>query len=339
MTERVRTRQVRLVERPTGWPVPGNFELTGDWLEPGPEDVVVRNLFLSVDPYMRGRMNAGRSYVPAFEVGEVMEGSAVGEVVRAPSGSGLAAGDLVGHMLGWREVATGPPAHFHRLDRVPGVSPSAYLGALGLPGLTAYAGLLDVGRLAPGETVFVSAAAGAVGSMVGQLARLHGAGFVVGSAGTAAKVEHLTGRLGFDRAFNYRDGAAADLLRAALEGHGLDIYFDNVGDELLDAALRLMRPRGRVVMCGAISRYNGGEGAPIRNLALAVGKRIRLEGFLVGDYEQHRPAFTSEVGSALARGDLTADETVVDGIENMVDAFLGMLRGTNLGKMVVRVGS
>lgn len=335
MPEKVTSRQVRLAARPSGWPQPQDFQLTEELLAPGPELVLVRNLFLSVDPYMRGRMNDVRSYIPPFQLGEVLQGSAVGEVVAAPEGSGLRPGDLVGHNLGWREYAAAPPADFRRLERVPGLSPSTHLGALGLPGLTAYVGLLDVGRFAQGESVFVSAAAGAVGSMVGQIARMRGAGMVIGSAGSDSKVDHLTSRLGFDRAFNYHHDDPGAVLAAA---GGIDVYFDNVGDQQLDAALRALRPRGRVALCGAISRYNGEPSPGVRNLALAVGKRLLLQGFLVGDYQDRRDEFEREVGGAIVRGEIRAEETIVEGIENMVEAFIGVLRGANLGKMVVRVG-
>jgi NADPH-dependent curcumin reductase CurA len=332
-------REIHLITRPRGWPVADNFELVTKEVEAAPEDVVVRNQFLSVDPYMRGRMSDARSYSPPFQLGHVMDGGAVGKVVSASPGAILAPGDTVLHRLGWREFAVGPPAAFRQIQPLPGVPASAYLGALGMPGLTAYVGLLDIAHFQPGESVFVSAAAGAVGSMVGQLARSRGAGLVIGSAGSAAKVEHLTRDLGYDTAFNYHDGDITALLTAAAGERGIDVYFDNVGGDHLEAALAVLRPHGRVAMCGSISSYNA-ESAPPgpRNLTLAVGKRLRLEGFLVGDHLDREAEFLSEVGGGILAGTTVADETVVAGIENMVEAFLGMMRGTNLGKMVVRVG-
>ncbi len=208
-----------------------------------------------------------------------------------------------------------------------------------MPGLTAYVGLLDVAGLQGGEVVFVSGAAGAVGSVVGQLARLHGASRVIGSAGSDAKVEHLLRDLHFDAAFNYKRGPVLQLLTEAAGNTGIDVYFDNVGGDHLKAALSLLNLHGRVAMCGAVSRYN--EAGPVPgpdNLGLAVGKRLRLEGFLVGDHAPRMEALLSEVGDAVADGRLSADETIVDGIENMPGAFIGMLRGDNVGKMVVRVG-
>jgi NADPH-dependent curcumin reductase CurA len=331
-------REIHLVTRPKGWPMANNFELVAQKVEASPNEVVVRNQFLSVDPYMRGRMSDAKSYVPAFELGRVMDGGAVGKIVSAPAGATLAPGDTVIHRLGWREFAVGPPAAFRQIQPLPGVSPSTYLGALGMPGLTAYVGLLDIARLQSGESVFVSAAAGAVGSMVGQLAKSRGAGLVIGSAGSASKVEHLTRDLGYDVAFNYHDGDVTWLLAQAAGERGIDVCFDNVGGDHLQAALAVLRPHGRVAMCGSISSYNA-ESAPSgpRNLSMAVGKQLRLEGFLVGDHQDREAEFLSEVGSGIVAGTIVADETVVAGIENMVEAFLGMMRGTNLGKMVVRV--
>ncbi|HVB14654.1 MAG TPA: NADP-dependent oxidoreductase [Candidatus Dormibacteraeota bacterium] len=334
------SREVHLTTRPVGWPRPGNFELLSRPVAAEEGQVLVHNRFLSVDPYMRGRMNDARSYVPPFALGRVMDGGAVGEVVAAPSGGILAPGDAVLHNFGWREYAVGPPDAFQRIDPAPGVALSTYLGALGMPGLTAYVGLLDVAGFQPGEGLFVSAAAGAVGSLVGQLAKLRGAGLVIGSAGSDRKVEHLTRELGFDAAFNYHDGDVTALLLQAVGDRGIDVYFDNVGGDQLEAALTALNQRGRVVMCGSVSRYNAEAPLPgPRNLGLVVGKRLRLQGFLVTDHQDRRPDFLQEVGDHIGAGRIKADETVVDGIENMVDAFIEMMRGANLGKMLVRVSA
>ncbi|GJF28596.1 NADP-dependent oxidoreductase [Kitasatospora sp. NE20-6] len=327
-------REWHLAARPDGWPVPADFALVeAPVRRPGPGEILVRNAHLSVDPYMRGRMNDVKSYVPPFALGEVMDGGAVGVVV-ASGAEDFAVGDTVLHGLGWREYATLPAARAVRVDA--GLAPLPYyLGVLGMPGLTAYAGLLEVGSFRAGDTVFVSGAAGAVGSLVGQIARLKGAARVIGSAGSAAKVATLVDDYGFDAAFNYKDGPVAAQLAAAAPD-GIDLYFDNVGGDHLEAAIGALRLHGRAVLCGAIAQYNA-TGAPAgpRNLALAIGKRLRLQGMLVGDHAALQPQFTAEVAGWLQDGSLRYDQTVVKGVENTVEAFLGLLRGDNTGKMVV----
>ena len=331
-------REVRLAARPQGEPRPTDFALAEvEVPQPAEGEVLVRNLVMSVDPYMRGRMNDVKSYVPPFQLGQPLDGGAVGEVV-ASTVDTHAVGDLVLHGLGWRDYALGKAKGFRVLDRAQGVAPSAYLGVLGMPGLTAYAGLLDVAGFQDGETVFVSAAAGAVGSLVGQLVKLRG-GTVIGSAGSAEKVAWLTDELGFDAAFSYKDGPVSRSLKAAAPD-GIDVYFDNVGGEHLEAAISSLKQGGRAAICGMISQYNNTEPAPgPRNLALIVGKRLRLQGFIVSDHNHLLPQFHAEVGPALADGRLRAVETVVDGLENAADAFVGLLRGDNTGKMVVRIAS
>ncbi|SCG37473.1 NADP-dependent oxidoreductase [Micromonospora halophytica] len=328
-------REIHLASRPQGWPTADNFRLVQTEVPtPGPGQIVVRNQFMSVDPYMRGRMNDVRSYVPPFALDAPLDGGAVGEVV-ASEADGIKPGDTVLHGLGWREYALLDAKAARKVD--PSVAPvSAYLGVLGMTGLTAYAGLLDVAGMKPGETVFVSGAAGAVGSMVGQIAKLSGAGRVVGSAGSAAKVERLAA-LGFDAAFNYHDGPVRDQLKAAAPD-GVDVYFDNVGGEHLEAAISAMRLHGRAAICGMIAQYNSTEppAAP-RNLALLIGKRLTLRGFLVGDHGHLRKQFVADMAGWLRDGSISYDETVVEGIENAPEAFLGVLRGDNLGKMLVRL--
>jgi NADPH-dependent curcumin reductase CurA len=328
-------REIRLASRPTGWPTDGDFAFADVELpSPSAGQVLVRNTFMSVDPYMRGRMNDVKSYVPPFRLGEPLEGGAVGEVVESAV-DGVAPGDLVLHNLGWRSHAL--VSEFTPVTPVEGVSPSHFLGALGMPALTAYVGLLDIAGFTPGETVFVSGAAGAVGGIAGQIARLKGAKRVIGSAGSADKVAHLTGKLGYDAAFNYRDGDVRELLAEAAP-KGIDVYFDNVGGDHLEAAIDALRKGGRVAMCGSISVYNEEELPPgPRNLHLAVGKRLRMRGFIVMDHGDRLPAMTAEVGEWLAAGKLVAEETVVDGLDNAPAAFIGMLRGENTGKMVVRL--
>ncbi|MFG2007518.1 NADP-dependent oxidoreductase [Micromonospora sp. NPDC048868] len=331
----IRNREIHLASRPQGWPTADNFRLVETEVPtPGPGQIVVRNRYVSVDPYMRGRMNDVRSYVPPFALDAPLDGGAVGEVV-ASEVEGLQPGDTVLHGLGWREYALLDARAARKVD--PDLAPvSSYLSVLGMTGLTAYAGLLDVAGMKAGETVFVSAAAGAVGSLVGQIAKLRGAARVVGSAGSAAKVERLRA-LGFDAAFDYHDGPVRDSLKAAAPD-GVDVYFDNVGGDHLEAAISAMKVHGRAAICGMIAQYNDTEppAAP-RNLALVIGKRLTLRGFLVGDHGHLRDEFVREMAGWLRDGRVSYDETVVDGIENAPEAFLGLLRGENLGKMLVRV--
>ncbi|WP_424213909.1 NADP-dependent oxidoreductase [Streptomyces sp. BI20] len=327
-------REWHLVSRPDGWPVASDFALREvELTAPAPGRVLVRNLYMSVDPYMRGRMSDAKSYAEPFALNAAMYGGAVGVVV-ASAADGVAVGDHVVHFLGWREYADLPADQAYVVD--PEVAPlTSWLGVLGMPGLTAYAGLLEVGSFREGDAVFVSGAAGAVGSVVGQIARLKGASRVIGSAGSAEKVAALTEKYGFDAAFNYKDGPVAEQLAAAAP-EGVDVYFDNVGGEHLEAAIGALNLHGRAVLCGAISGYNDTEPAPgPRNLMSVIGKRLRLEGILVSDHEALRPKFVEEVGAWLRSGELVVDETVVDGVENATEAFLGMLRGANTGKMIV----
>jgi NADPH-dependent curcumin reductase CurA len=329
-------REIHLASRPHGFPTPDNFRLVeADVDEPREGEVLVRNLFMSVDPYMRGRMNDIQSYAPPFGLDEVMHGGAAGEVV-ASNDPSLEVGDAVTHNLGWREYAVLPAAHARKVDA--GAAPlSRYLGILGMPGLTAYVGLLDVAAFTAPDIVFVSGAAGAVGSAAAQFARLLGSARVIGSAGSDEKVELLTGQLELDAAFNYRSGPVADqLAKAAPEG--IDVYFDNVGGEHLEAAIGALRPFGRIAACGSISGYNATE-PPVgpRNMSLIVGKRLNLRGYIVSDYTDQQAEFSTKVGGWLAEGLLHAPEHIVDGLDNAPEAFMGMLGGANLGKAIVRI--
>jgi NADPH-dependent curcumin reductase CurA len=333
----MKTREVHLAVRPKGWPDPADFALVETELPPpGEGEVLVRNLFLSVDPYMRGRMNDAKSYVPPYRLNEAMTGGAVGEVLESEA-EGLAPGDLVLHDLGWREHAVGPAPRFRRIEPIEGVPPSAYLGVLGMPSLTAYVGLLDIAGMREGDVVFVSGAAGAVGSTAGQIARLKGASRVIGSAGSADKVAYLTERLGFDAAFDYKSGPVRELLAEAAPD-GIDVYFDNVGGDHLEAAIDSFNQGGRAALCGAISAYNATEPPPgPRNLGFIVGKRLTLKGFIVSDHGDRYPDFATEMGGWIRDGKITFEETVFEGVDNAVAAFLAMLRGANLGKMIVRL--
>jgi NADPH-dependent curcumin reductase CurA len=264
-----------------------------------------------------------------------MQGGAVGEVV-ASNAEGIAVGDHVLHVFGWREYAVMDARHAVKVD--PEAAPlSTYLGVLGMTGLTAYAGLLRVGAFKEGDAVFVSGAAGAVGSQVGQIAKLKGASRVIGSAGSDEKVELLIEEYGFDAAFNYKNGPVREQLSAAAPD-GIDVYFDNVGGEHLEAAVGSLNRGGRIAVCGMISVYNDTEPTPgPRNLARLIQTRGRIEGFLVGDHYDLQPQFVQEVGQWVASGELKYRETVVDGVENTLEAFLGVLRGDNIGKMVVKL--
>jgi NADPH-dependent curcumin reductase CurA len=329
------SREIRLAARPVGEPKPSDFELAEAQVpDPGGGELLVRNRWMSVDPYMRGRMNDTRSYVPPFALGEPLQGGAVGEVI-ASGAEGVEPGQWVLHFAGWREVALVPAVQAQPID-IGLAPPSAYLGVLGMPGLTAYVGLFDIAGLRDGEAVFVSGAAGAVGSLAGQLAKTRGCR-VIGSAGSPEKVAFLKDELGFDVAFNYRDAPVSEQLRQAAPD-GIDVYFDNVGGVHLEAALGALRLHGRVAMCGAISVYNATEPPPgPRNITSVVGKRLTLRGFIISDHFDRMPAFAQEVGSLLREGKIRYRETVVEGLEHAPEAFIGLLRGENLGKMVVQL--
>ncbi|MET9156998.1 NADP-dependent oxidoreductase [Streptomyces parvulus] len=329
-------REWHLVTRPVGWPKPEDFALVeAEVPTPREGQVLVRNLYVSVDPYMRGRMSAAKSYAEPYELGKAMQGGAVGEVV-ASNAEGFAVGDHVLHFLGWREYAAVNAKSAVKVD--PDAAPlSTYLGVLGMTGLTAYVGLLRTASFKEGDTVFVSGAAGAVGSQVGQLAKLKGAARVIGSAGSDEKVRLLVDEYGFDAAFNYKDAPVSEQLRATAPD-GIDVYFDNVGGDHLEAAIGSLNLNGRIAICGAISVYNNTEPAPgPKNLARLIQTRGRIEGFLVGDHYDLQPKFVEEVGPWVASGALKYRETVVEGIENNLEAFLGVLRGDNTGKMIVKV--
>jgi NADPH-dependent curcumin reductase CurA len=328
--------EIHLASRPTGTPTLENFRfVTVDVPAPGPGQVVVRNLVLSVDPYMRGRMNDVKSYVPPFRLDEVMEGTAVGEVVVSES-PGLRPGDMVLHQFGWREYAVADAKRFRKVDPTAAPSPSAYLGVLGMPGLTAYVGLLDIAAMKPGDTVFVSGAAGAVGSLAGQIAKLRGAARVIGSAGSPAKVARLLD-LGFDAAFDYHAGPVRAALKQAAP-EGIDVYFDNVGGKILDVVLGQINERARIVMCGAISQYNTVEPPPgPRNLFNLVPRRGRMEGFIVLDYLDRFLEAILQMGQWVEEGRIRYKEEIVDGLERAPAALRTLFTGENTGKLIVRV--
>ena len=329
------SREVELASRPRGWPTLENFSLIETRVPPPAEgEVRVRNLFMSVDPYMRGRMREAKSYVPQFQLGKPLEGTAIGEVLESRH-EGFQPGDIVNSMLGWREYFVSTERGLRKLDK--NIRPlSAYLGVLGMPGMSAWVGLNLVGVKA-NDVVFVSGAAGAVGSTAGQLAKLRGCK-VVGSAGSQEKVTMLTGELGFDAAFNYKDGSIYAQLKKAMPD-GIDVYFDNVGGDHLEAALSALRNNGRIIACGSISMYNEEVPPPgPRNLPLITSKRLTIKGFIILDWFNQLPDFLKEVGAYWSQGKLKMNETVVEGIEHAPQAFLDMLRGANVGKMIVKLG-
>lgn len=333
----MQSREIRLKSRPVGEPTPSNFELASvDVAAPGPGEVQVKNLFMSVDPYMRGRMTDRASYVPPFELGKALQGGAVGEVV-ASNDPNFKPGDLVSSMFGWREAFTAAPASamMQKID-THGLPPQAFLGVAGMPGLTAYVGLLKIALMKEGETVFVSAAAGAVGQIVCQIAKLKG-GTVIGSAGGPEKCAYLKS-IGVDHVIDYK--ATRDLTAALAQAapNGIDVYFDNVGGDHLEAALNAARPFARFALCGAISMYN--ETAPTpgpNNLMMAVGKNLRLEGFIVSFHFDMMPQFVQDMAGWIKDGKVTWRETVDEGIENAPGAFIKLFTGENMGKMLVKL--
>jgi NADPH-dependent curcumin reductase CurA len=335
-SERETDRQVLLHERPDGKPDPGDFELAEEAVpEPGPGEVLVRTRYLSVDPYMRGRMRDSESYADPWEVGEPLRGGVVGEV-RESRADAFEAGDVVTGTLYWADYAAVEPAALRRVD--PDLAPiSTALGVLGMPGRTAYFGMLEVAEPAPGDTVVVSGAAGAVGSVAGQIASLAGAR-VVGVAGTDRKVEWLTDDLGFDAGINYEhEDVPAALDRACPDG--IDVYFDNVGGPITDAVFDRLSVDSKVAVCGQIALYNR-QDTPQgpRKLHTLIGKRARVEGFLHGDFAPRHEAATRQLGAWVNAGDLQYRETVTEGLENAPEAFVGLFEGKNVGKQLVRIG-
>jgi NADPH-dependent curcumin reductase CurA len=327
-------RAWHLMSRPEGTPTADNFALK-DYQLPEMADgmVHVRNLFLSVDPYMRGRMNEAKSYIPPFAIDEPMEGGAIGEVV-ASNADGFAPGDLVIHMAGWRDEAVLPAKALQKAPPIPDVEPQAFLGVLGMPGATAYFGLLDAAEAKEGDIVFVSAAAGAVGSAVVQIAKAKGM-TVVGSAGGPDKCEFVRS-LGADAAIDYKAGSLLGTLREAAP-QGIDVYFDNVGGAHLDAAFARARMHARFALCGMIDGYNSREPAQFRYIIRMIAMRITMRGFLYGDYVSRLGEFYRDMGQWVTSGAVKSQDTIMDGLETTPDAFLGLFTGENTGKMLVRV--
>ncbi|MEZ5492677.1 MAG: NADP-dependent oxidoreductase [Gammaproteobacteria bacterium] len=332
-----KAREIHLVSRPAGMPRAENFRLVEVDL-PAPEagQVLVKNIYLSVDPYMRGRMREDAVYAAAYELNKVMYGGAIGEVVESRSPA-LQPGDIVLNQLAWRDGFVADAAAVTKIEPFDREHLSWYLGTLGMPGLTAYVGLSKFADLKPGDTVFVSAASGAVGANVCQIARLKGCR-VIGSVGSDEKADWLQKECGVEQVINYKTcGDLTTALRKAAP-EGVDVYFENVGGDHLQAAIATMNPFGRIVACGMIQTYNNAEPAPgPSNLMLIVGKKLRIQGFIVSDHLDMQEQFRKDMVEWIKAGKIKTRETVIDGLENTVDAFLALFSGANFGKMVVKV--
>jgi NADPH-dependent curcumin reductase CurA len=329
-------RQIRLASRPSGWVQTDNFELTEEAAaEPADGELLVRNIYMSVDPYMRGRMNDTKSYVPPFQIGEVLQAGVVGQVM-ASRHDGFAEGDYVSGMLGWENYSISDGQGLHKLANT-NVPLSWYLGILGMPGMTAWVGLMEIAGLEEGESVFVSAASGAVGSVVGQIARIYGC-HVAGCAGSDEKLEILKSEFGYDEAFNYKTSESIPASIAAACPDGIDVSFENVGGEIFEATMWNMREFGRIALCGMIANYNDEKLQPgPRGMMTIIGKRLTIRGFIVSDHPKACGEFVSKAAGWIAEGKLKYRETVAEGIENAPTAFIDLLNGRNIGKQIVRL--
>jgi NADPH-dependent curcumin reductase CurA len=333
-SQNIINHEIHLLSRPRGMPIADNFSIVQSTIRPiVDQEILVRNLYMSVDPYMRGRMNDEPSYVPPFELDQPMNGGAIGEVLQSNS-KNFKCGDIVTSNLGWREYAIATPRELHWVN--PDIIPlSAYLGVLGMTGMTAWAGL-NLVNVKSGDIVFISGAAGAVGSIAGQFAKRRGC-HVIGATGSLEKVNFLQDECGFDTAFNYKSGSILEQLNQAAPD-GIDVYFDNVGGVMLETALSALRLNGRIVACGSISNYNNETLQPgPSNLFNVIRQRLTMKGLIVGDHLDRRPEFEEEVGHYFQTGKLKNKETIVVGLDQAVNAFLGLFEGENIGKMVVKL--
>ena len=330
-------QQVHLKSRPAGMPTHDNFALvTIELPQPAAGEVLVKNSYMSVDPYMRGRMREDAVYAQAYAVNEVMYGGAIGEVIESKDPS-LTAGDIVLNQKAWQDRFVAPANTLVKLKPFDRAQLSLYMGTLGMPGLTSYVGLFKFGEPKAGDTVFVSAASGAVGANVCQIAKLKGCR-VIGSCGSDEKAQWLKDECGVDEVINYKTCGDLSAALAAVAPEGIDVYFENVGGDHLQAAINSMNPYGRIAACGMISGYNSANPEPgPNNLMLIVGKKIRITGFIVSDHVDMRDAFLSEMIPWIQAGKIKSHETVVEGIDHAVDAFLGLFHGNNFGKMVVKL--
>jgi NADPH-dependent curcumin reductase CurA len=330
--------EIHLDSRPTGLPDESTFRFVeSDVPDPAGGQLLVRNIYMSVDPYMRNRMYDRKSYQPPYKLGETMEGGAIGRVINSRNDN-FKEGDFVLSNQGWRRYFLSNGRRLRKVD--PNLAPlSTYLGVMGMPGWTAYVGLLDIGKPDAGETVVVSAAGGAVGSVACQIARIKGCQ-VVGSAGSDAKVTWLREELGLSGAYNYKSVPSHRAAMRRLCPDGIDICFENVGGEHLEAAISRMNDFGRIVLCGMIAYYNAPEPFPgPRNLSLAVTKRLTLQGFIIIDHRDRLADFYRDMAAWIADGQIKWRETIVEGLENAPQAFLGLFKGQNIGKMLVRIDS
>jgi hypothetical protein len=327
-------KRVVMASRPAGWVTEGNFRIeTAPVAKPKDGEILVKNLWLSLDPYMRGRMNDTKSYAAKQEIGEVMIGGAVGEVVESRNPK-FAVGDKVVGMLGWQQYGCSNGVGLNKID-AGGAPMSAFLGVLGMPGVTAWVGLLDICQPKAGETVVVSAASGAVGSVVGQIAKLKGCR-AVGIAGGKAKCDYVMNELGFDACIDYKAGRLNDDLKAATP-KGIDCYFENVGGEILDAVLKQMNAFSRIAVCGLISQYNATEAYGVKTFQSILTNRIKVQGFIVSDRMELWAKALPELIGWVAGGKIKYRETVAHGLENAPKAFIGLLKGENFGKQLVKL--
>ncbi|MCY4263597.1 MAG: NADP-dependent oxidoreductase [Gammaproteobacteria bacterium] len=328
-------KEIHLVSRPTALPTTENFKLVETELSPpGPGEVLIDQRFLSVDPYMRGRMREDAVYADAYQLNHAMYGGAIGEVIESGSDK-FKPGDIVLNGGAWRDRILAKDKTLGLIQPFDPEQLSLYLGTLGMPGLTAYVGLLKFGEPKEGETVFVSAASGAVGANVCQIAKLKGCR-VVGSVGSDSKAKWLQEECGVDAVINYKTCGKLTpaLMQAAPEG--IDVYFENVGGEHLEAAINVLNPFGRITACGMISGYNEAQPGP-RNMMLIVGKKLRISGFIISDHGDMQSQFLADMEAWVRDGKIKSKETIIEGVENAIDAFLALFSGDNFGKMIVKI--
>jgi NADPH-dependent curcumin reductase CurA len=331
----IKNKQVLLASRPHGWVQESNFKIVENDV-PALQDgeLLVKNLYLSLDPYMRGRMSAAKSYAAGMEIGDVMVGGTVGTVVESRNPE-YKTDDLVLGYFGWQLYGVSNGKGLNKLRHIEGLSPSVYLSVLGMPGITAWVGLSQIGDPKAGETVVVSAASGAVGSVVGQLAKLKGCR-AVGIAGGKAKCDYVVNELGFDACVDYKAGRLKEDLAAATP-NGIDVDFENVGGEILDAVLERLNAFARIPLCGFVSQYNAEEPYCLKNFSSFLVNRVKLQGFIVGEYSELWPQALQELGQLVLNGKLKYRETVAEGLDNAPKAFIGMLKGENFGKQLVKL--
>lgn len=330
----IKNKQVLLAARPKGAPTESDFRIVEtDLAEPGDGELVVKNLFLSLDPYMRGRMNEGKSYAARLEIGDVMIGGTVGEVISSKNPK-FAVGDSVVGSLGWQQYGVSNGQGLNKVD--PKLVPiSAYLGVVGMPGVTAWYGLYDIGKPKEGETVVVAAASGAVGSVVGQLAKLRGCR-AVGIAGGKEKCEWVVRELGFDACLDHRDPTLKEQFKEATP-KGVDVYFENVGGAILDMVLARLNPFSRIPLCGIVSQYNSTEPYGVKNFASLLTNRVTVQGFIVSEHMNRWPEALADLAKNVAAGRIKYRESVAEGLDEAPRAFIGMLEGKNFGKQLVKI--